>query len=215
MKLTLRRSGSFADIMAGEYLAGERAVTAAMRIAAATLKSGWRAQVTGAGLGSRLANTVRSEAYPKGTDSMNAAAMVWTKAPKLIGAFDTGPLIRSKDGFWLAIPTKAAGMGSRGRKITPNEWEQRTGRNLQFIYRRGRTALLIDNGTARFRGRSDPVSMVESGRARRFGSRKRQSVVIFTLVPQVKLEKKLDLDRETPRVLGAIEASIVSNWKVR
>jgi hypothetical protein len=41
--------------------------------------------------------------------SLNAAALVWSKAPVIVGAHDTGPLIRSKSGFWLAIPTPAAG----------------------------------------------------------------------------------------------------------
>jgi hypothetical protein len=38
-----------------------------------------------------------------------------------------GPLIRSKDGFWLAIPLPAAGTSLRGGRITPGEWERRRG----------------------------------------------------------------------------------------
>ena len=58
-------------------------------------------------------------AYPKTGESMNAVALVWSKAPVIVGAQDTGPLIRSRDGFWLAIPTKVAGRCLRGAKITP------------------------------------------------------------------------------------------------
>ncbi len=80
-----------------------------MREAGTGLKTAWRVQITGAGLGRRLANSIRSQTYPKAGESLNAAALVWSKAPVIVGAHDTGPLIRSKDGFWLAIPTEAAG----------------------------------------------------------------------------------------------------------
>ena len=212
MRIGLTTRGDIRQIMAAEYLAGEKAVTTAMRLAAVAVKTGWRAQVTGAGLGTKLANSIRAETYPKGTDSMNAASLIWTKAPKLIGAHEAGPLIRSKDGFWLAIPTKAAGIGARGRKLTPNDWEIRNGRNLQFIYRKGRTALLIDNGTARFRSRSDPISFRESKR-RGLTALQKRSVVIFTLVPQVKLAKRLNLDAAPQRVVAGLSSNIVANWK--
>ncbi|WP_442872968.1 DUF6441 family protein [Aurantimonas sp. C2-3-R2] len=52
---------------------------------------------------------MRSQNFPRSGESLDAAALVWSKAPVVIGAHDTGPLIRSKDGFWLAIPTPAAG----------------------------------------------------------------------------------------------------------
>jgi hypothetical protein len=38
--------------------------------------------------------------------------VVWSKAPVIFVAHDTGPLIRSKNGLWLAIPTPAAGKSS-------------------------------------------------------------------------------------------------------
>ena len=105
--------------MAAEVAAGEQAVTAAIREAGAGLKLGWRRQVTGAGLGTRLANSIRSEVFPKAGASLNAAAVVWSKAPVIIGAHDAGPLIRAKNGHWLAIPTPAAGKALGGRRITP------------------------------------------------------------------------------------------------
>ena len=52
-------------MMAAEIAAGERAVTAAVREAGAGLKLAWRGQITGAGLGARLANSIRSEVFPK------------------------------------------------------------------------------------------------------------------------------------------------------
>ena len=136
MKLKLDITPDLVAAMAAEVKAGEKAVTAAMREAGTGLKTAWRGQITGAGLGRRLANSIRSQTYPKAGESLNAAALVWSKAPVIVGAHDTGPLIRSKDGFWLAIPTEAAGRGLRGGRITPGEWERRRGLRLRFVYRR-------------------------------------------------------------------------------
>ena len=77
MKLGVDIVGDIARIMEAETLAGEKAVTAAMREASTGLKTAWRAQITGAGLGARLARTIRSEQFPKGRASLNAAALVW------------------------------------------------------------------------------------------------------------------------------------------
>jgi hypothetical protein len=148
MKLKLDITPDLVAAMAAEVKAGEKAVTAAMREAGTGLKTAWRGQITGAGLGRRLANSIRSQTYPKAGESLNAAALVWSKAPVIVGAHDTGPLIRSKDGFWLAIPTEAAGRGLRGGKITPGEWERRRGLRLRFVYRRRARACSWPTGPA-------------------------------------------------------------------
>jgi hypothetical protein len=81
MKLKLDIPPNLVAMMAAEIRSGEKAVTVAMREAGNGLKTDWRAQITGAGLGQRLANTIRSENYPSGKPSLNAAALVWSKAP--------------------------------------------------------------------------------------------------------------------------------------
>ncbi len=118
MRLKLEINPNLAALMQAEIAAGEKAVTTAMRAAGAGLKSAWRGQITGAGLGTRLGNSIRLANYPKGGESLNAAALVWSNAPVIVGAHDTGPLIRSRNGFWLAIPTPAAGKSTRGGRIT-------------------------------------------------------------------------------------------------
>lgn len=205
--------GDFPKLMQVEAEAGKRAVSAAMRGAAGTLKAAWRSQVTLAGLGSRLSKAVRSDAYPKGKNSLNAAAMVWTKAPQIISAHNDGAVIRSKSGMWLAIPTAAAGRGPSGKRITVAQWEQKTGRQLAFVYRRGRTALLVDTGKA-------APGNVMVKRRRRGGSVltapstfRNRSVVIFTLVPQVRLKKRMDLEAAAQKVAAGVPAAIVANWR--
>ncbi|MET3791776.1 DUF6441 family protein [Aquamicrobium terrae] len=214
MKLGVNIIGDIARIMEAEVKAGEKAVTTAMRDAGTGLKSAWRAQITGAGLGTRLARTIRSEQYPKGRPSLNAAALVWSKAPVIVGAHDTGPLIRSKDGFWLAIPMPEAGRSIRGGRISTGEWERRTGMRLRFVYRRSGPSLLV----------ADNVRVSKSGRVRenitrhkdgRISSRLkgRATAVIFLLVPQVKLPKRLGLVRDARAVESALPGMIVANWE--
>jgi hypothetical protein len=66
VKLELDITLDLVAAMAAEVKAGEEAVTAAMREAGTGLKTAWRGQITGAGLGRRLANSIRSQTYPKG-----------------------------------------------------------------------------------------------------------------------------------------------------
>ena len=206
MQLKLDIDPDIVAMMQAEIAAGERAVSTAIRAAGTGLKTAWRGQITGAGLGARLARTIRAEQFPKATPSLNAAALVWSKAPVIVGAHDTGPLIRSRDGLWLAIPTASAGRGKRGGKVTPGEWEQRTGRRLRFVYRNGRSGLLVDDGTVR------------SGNAPAFGQRARRgfrnrTVPIFILVPQVKLRKRLDLMGAAKAAHAALPGQIIAAWR--
>ena len=204
MKLTATIVGSLGRIMAEEVKAGEKAATAAVRQAGEGLKAAWRGQIVGAGLGLRLARTIRSQAYPRSGQSLNAAVVVWSKAPVIVGAHDTGPLIRSRNGFWLAIPTPAAGKSLRGGRITPGEWERRNGLRLRFVYRRSDPSLLVAEGRLNTRGRAV--------RSRSRTGRGAATVPIFLLVPQVKLPKRLDLARDAVRAQDALPGLIVANW---
>jgi len=204
MKLKLDITPDLVAAMAAEVRAGEKAVTAAMREAGTELKTAWRGQITGAGLGRRLANSIRSQTYPKSGESLNATALVWSKAPVIVGAHDTGPLIRSRDGFWMAIPTEAAGRGLRGGRITPGEWERRRGLRLRFVYRRRGPSLLVAEGRLNTKGLA-VASRSKTGRGK-------VTAPIFLLVPQVKLPKRLDLARDADRALDSVPGLIVANW---
>ena len=204
MKLGIEITPDLAALMAAEVKAGEKAVTAAMREVGTSLKQDWRGQITQAGLGRRLANSIRNQTYPRSGESLNAAALVWSKAPEIIGAHDTGPLIRSKDGFWLVIPLPAAGKGARGKALYPGEWERRRGLRLRFVYRRRGPSLLVADGRLNNRGLG-VASRAKTGRGR-------ASVPIFLLVPQVKLPKRLDLDRDARKAQAAVPGLIVEKW---
>jgi hypothetical protein len=196
--------GDIGAMMAAEITAGEKAVTKAVGDAGNSLKTAWRGQITGAGLGQRLARTIRAAQYPKGKPSLNAAVLVWSNAPVIIGAHDTGPLIRSRNGFWLAIPTAAAGKSARGGRITPGEWERRRGLRLRFVYRRNGPSLLVAEGRLNNRGLG-VASRAKTGRGL-------TTVPIFLLVPQVKLRKRLDLARDAKEAQAQIPGAIVAHW---
>ena len=211
MKLAAAISGDLRKIMAEEIKEAEDAVTAGMRQAADGLKADLRRQVTEAGMGQRLANTWRAELYPKGRKSIKAAGFVFTRAPTIIRAFDQGAVIKSKHGFWLAIPTSAAGTGARGKRMTPGLWEQMHGSRLRFIYRRGVPSLLVaENMRARTGKRGGfakgSASALRSGRGM-------TSVVMFILVPQVSLRKRLDVNASAERWASALPELIVRNWR--
>ena len=149
-------------------------------------------------------SVIRLATYPKGGESLNAAALVWSNAPVIVGAHDSGPLIRSRNGFWLATPTAAAGKSTRGGRITPGEWERRAGLRLRFIYRRRGPSLLVAEGRLNSKGRA-VASRSKTGRGL-------TTVPIFLLVPQVKLRKRLDLVRDAERALEDTTKHIVRHW---
>ncbi len=181
MKLKLDIDPDIVAMMAAEVAAGERAVSAAIREAGTGLKApgGCRSPARGSGPGSPAPSGRSSSPRPR--PSLNAAVVVWSNAPVIVGAHDTGSLIRSKSGFWLAIPTPSAGKSLRGGRITPGEWERRTGLRLRFIYRRRGPSLLVAEGRLDSKGRA-VASRSKTGRGL-------VTAPIFLLVPQVKLPK--------------------------
>lgn len=211
MRLSAQIIGDLGRIMAEEVKAAEMAVTAGVGEAAEGLKTELRTQITNAGLGARLARTWRSETFPKGQNSIRAAGLVWSKAPGIIRIYEDGATIRSTKGFFLAIPTAAAGrFGDGGRKITPGGWERRTGQRLRFVYRRNAASLLVaDNMRARTGKRGGyaraSAAAVRSGRGL-------VTVPIFILVPQVTFRKRLDVASAANSWQERLPGLVVRNW---
>lgn len=175
------------------------------------LKMAWRQQVTSAGLGQRLARTIRSQVWPR-QPSTAAAALVWSRAPQIMDAHNRGAIIRSPDGFFLAIPTSVVRRsgGARGRKMTPGEWERRNNRRLHFVYQKNGASMLVDRG-------GDPLRdsvMGRNGVHRRARRRRFREIgtVIFFLIPQARLRKRLDLDRPARQAQARLPGLIVNRW---
>jgi len=167
--------------------------------ATTSLEQTLRQQVTAAGLGSRLAGTWRSRVYPP-TDT-GAAGEVWTVAPLIIQGFDDGATIIARNGSrWLAIPTanvpprswgsKAPG-GHPRRLMTPVEVEAAFNRDLRLIRPPGKQVayLIMDQLVAARSGHG-----FRQATPRRLAQgRSAQPVLMFVLVPQVTLAKRLDI----------------------
>ena len=197
MKIVARAAGSLRKSLVRLSARVTAASTEAMGKAGEGLKRDLRSQVVRAGLGNRLAKAWRSRLYPNTPG--DPAALVWSKAPKLIRVFDEGATIRSRRGLWLTIPTDAArrvaGGRRRRRHLTPGAVEQVLGQPLRFVYRRGRPSLLVA-ANVRITAKSGRIR--SAVRRRRDGSSYTQlagrtQVVMFVLVPKVRLAKRLDV----------------------
>lgn len=205
MKLTFSTTPDLAMLMAREIAAGERAVSVGVKRGGDGLKADWRRDIIAAGLGRRLSGSIRSADYPRGRNSINAAALVWSKAPTVVAAHEQGPLIRSREGLWLAIPTPAAGRDVGGRRHTPLSWQRRTGLKLRHVFRgSGRPSLLVAEARVDRRGRA-MASRSKQGRGV-------ATVPIFVLVPQVRLRKRLDLVGAAARWADQVPGLIVDAW---
>ena len=76
---------------------------------------------------------------------------------------------------------------------------------LRFVYRqRGPSLLVADRARINKRGQA-VASRSKTGR-------NQVTAPIFVLVPQVKLPKRLNLDRDAERALDSVPGLIVANW---
>jgi Family of unknown function (DUF6441) len=196
MKLAAPIARSLQAEMQAELRGLERAVTAGSKAAGQGLKSELRRQVGSAGLGQRLADSWRDRHYPN--RKLDAASLVYTKAPQIIRAFDEGAVIRSRRGRFLAIPTEnAPRKGTNGERISPSTFPEHRFGPLRFVPRpSGPSLLVVDKLRASFSRQTGELRGFRRAteRARRNGQGL-TTVVMFLLVPQVKLRKRLDVAR--------------------
>jgi hypothetical protein len=187
----------------------ERAVTAGTKAAGRGLKIELRRQAASAGLGQRLANSWRDKHCPN--QKLDAASLVYTKAPQIIRAFDEGAVIRSRRGRFLAIPTEnAPRKGTDGKRISPRTFPEHRFGPLRFVPRQsGPPLLVVDGLRASFSRKSGELRGFRraTDRARRNGQGL-TTVVMFLLVPQVKLPKRLDVARAAERWSSQLPALI-------
>ncbi len=202
MRIKIERKGDLRKVLDIKRIAFERAVADGVRGAGNTLKQRLRGQTIGAGLGRRLANAWRSKNYPEQRiAAANPAALVYSKAPKIVEGFSRGVPIKSDKGFFLAVPTDVAPKrGSDGKRISPSNFpEWRYGR-LELVYRRkGPSFLVVNNSGITKSGRASRQRK-NGGRTKSGTYRKgTASVIMFLLYPQVRLPKVFKLDNERRR----------------
>jgi hypothetical protein len=225
MKLSFKVDGDIRAIYGTSILEGKRAVKRGVTQAGRALQQNWRGQVIGAGLRSRLSNAIRLKVYPEGRDSLKAAALVYAQpnkkptasAAEIIDSYDKGVTIRSQNGFYLAIPLRAAGRFGTGQtKITPGGWEKRTGRKLTFIYRKGKPPLLVDTGQRLGNSLVKRRRMTNGVRSYQLSDPttfKNKTIPIFVLKSSVRVPKKLSLANAAAAAQNSLATLIVQNWQ--
>jgi hypothetical protein len=132
------------------------------------------------------------------TKKLDAASLIYTKAPQIIRAFDESAVIRSRRGRFLAIPTEnAPRKGTDGGRIRPSTFPEHRFGPLRFVPRpNGPSLLFVDGLRASFSRKTGQLRGFRRAteRARRSGQGL-TTAVMFLLVPQVKLSKRLDVAR--------------------
>lgn len=203
-----RASAKFRALMRREGQLWERAITTGVGGTGGALRDDWRRQIVSAGLGRRLSKAVQLDVYPeRKIVSADAAAVVWTKADRILTGHEDGSLIRPTGGTYLAIPLPAAEGRLPGNKApTPREFELRRGIDL-FPVKVGGNLFLAGEGR-----------LTKSGRARRKAKLRVKSgafgkgattIFLFQLVKQVQLPDRLSLAEAVPRVTGGLDRAII------
>ncbi len=210
MRLKAAITGDLPKFMRSQVAAAETAVTQGVREISTEIRDDLRTQVVSAGLGVAMSRTWKVAFYPKGRKSIKAAGLIYPDMPKVIRAFSEGMTIRTKRGSFLAVPTPdAPKKGVGGKRINPTNFPEHTLGKLQFVYRPHGVSLLVVNNLrmsgkkGRFRKASD--SALRSGRGL-------TTVVMFYLVPQVHLRKRLDIQTVVDRHAPDLPQAILDAW---
>lgn len=205
------RMGDVVDLMAGTEADLAEVMTQAMGDVAVYVKNDWREAIIEAGLGPRVANTIRAKVYPDHQFSLDAAAWIDTKSPKIIDASSRVQTIRSKTGRWLAWQTEAAGP----KRISPANWERRTGLQLVFIpLRGGQSALLVaPNARLTSKGRAARNIGASRGGGGYTRLKGRTTVIVYTLHRSTTTKKRWDLDALAARGLAQLDGAIAKYWQ--
>ena len=211
MRIDAAIKGSLPKFMEKQVAAAEAAVTSGVKEIADNVKADLRAQVVAAGLGAPMSKTWKTAFYPKGKKSLSATGLIFPDMPEVIRAFNDGALIRSKDGFFLAIPTPAAPKrGIGGKRISPSTFPEAALGKLRFVYRPGRVSLLVVDGLRAGTGKRGGFRKASES-AQRTG-RGLATVVMFFLVPQAKLKKRLDYKTVAKKWEPRLGQAILDNW---
>jgi len=190
MELRLALDGRLAEAMAAQEAAIAQALTLAAEIAAENVKNRVRRDVVAAGLGRRLANTIRHGVYPRRGASLSPAGVVTFKAQDIWRGLTEAITIRGTGGNWLAIPTEHAPAKLYGKRVTPELYERRYGAGrLGYVeLRPGRSGMLVDSDLRRRRGARGGFAP-RSARSRDPA----ETVPMFWLVREVRTRPRLSL----------------------
>ncbi|MCB9983655.1 MAG: hypothetical protein H6861_08310 [Rhodospirillales bacterium] len=186
MKLAVKATKDLSKQMERRSRILSNAVRFGVKESGFALLNSLRKQMRLAGL-QRLQKTWRKKDYKN--NGYDAASLVYSKVPEIVTAFDKGLLIRTRNKQWLAIPTKNAPRPlGRKQKRTPERLFNDYKLDFRFVERDSKTAFLVAKNA---RGKD---------------------VIMFTLIKQAKIPKRLDIERSvrkwTARIPDMIEREL-------
>jgi len=211
-KLQLRATvfGDLPEFMKEETARGASAVSRGIDVTTISLKAALRAQITAAFGSQRLANTWQSEEFPKlPKTSLGAASVVYSKAPHIIEAFEQATVIKSAKGFWLAIPSPDCPKGPGGSRLTPSTFPEDRFGKLRFVYRQGKSSLLVVDQVRRGTGKRGGI---RKGTAAAIKKGTTETIVMFFLVPQVRLSKRIDPQSAYAKAEDDLLNNVIAAW---
>lgn len=215
MRIAAALTGNLEEHMAREAEGGKRAVTVGVTETTDWLKRGLRDQVMSTMGSTKVASAWRGQADPKlPRSSFGAAGRVWSNAPHIIDAFSAARVVRSPNGFFLAIPSPDCPRLNNRRRVTPSNFPEDRYGPLRFVYRRGQASLLVVDAVRRTSAGKVGRRLKDGGRTASGGFRKGWStVVMFFLVPFTRLPKMWDPEALYERAPTHMVDSIIRAWE--
>lgn len=95
------------------------------------------------------------------------------------------------------------------QRPTPKLVEERLGIKLRFVYRAGKSSLLVAEQVRRKTGKRKGFA---KGSETAIKKGTTESVVMFFLVPQVTLRKRIDLEAEYAQAADDMVREIIAQW---
>lgn len=222
---------NMARILDGEVTAMSNALRRGVDRTSGGLQEDLRGQTTGAGLGTKLANAWRREAYPRGgRRTLRPAALVYSKATALHEAFDQAPVILPRRGSFLLIPSaEAERLGATTSEISrkgggiPGGAKRRASSLEEAARKLGAPIVsAIPSKGAPKRGsggkkqRDGFILLAPTKRNRSnlaalfFASREAKPVLLFSLVRQTRVPKRLNIAAAAAKAEIALAANVAA-----
>ena len=200
------------EIVSFVLKSGVRAVKATTRGLEREFEALTRAKVKG-----KAWRAWKSTAFPKADiGAYDPVGTVFINGGKrsrgMVLYFTTPGVNRAKRGKYLAVPLDAAVNTSRGRNITPRQWEGMNGVKLRPLFKPGKTPLLVADGAVTSTGAFMPISPSRLRAKQRGGQNlKRATVPIFALLTDQDHANSVSL---YPAIVRA-RADLVTNFRKR
>jgi len=231
--------GNLKEIVRGQMRAAKKAAAVGIRKAAKGLHKEVKAHVRGAGF-KGLARPWRAKHFRKGRTAFDVASLVYVRADEgvrhAVWALEHGDTMRAKNGRFLVIPTgfnkpkgqrksKERYLISPAEMVAMKKWtytkKTSDGQGLVWFLRvteaakktrSGRVQRLAFAGGMALGGRNR--GDVGSGRGRRVGKiLKEGAVPMFILLPQVRVQKQLNIQRIADRWQPRAVDYVLQEWE--